>query len=510
MASPFEDSGLGEKPFFSPPARFILILFLVTAALAIRVYRIQNPLLGINANCQYRSALISRALYYEATPSVPQWKKDMAALEKKERGLYEPPIIDYLAFFSYRISGGIRLWIPRIFSIIFWFIGGFFLYKIAKKCFSAEGALFSLGIYLFLPFGILVSRSFQPDPLMIMGFMASIYTIILIYENPSPKRYIITLIVTALAILIKFKTVFPILGAFVFIGIFSQGFRSFVLKWKHWAFIGFSLIPSFLYYGYVAFVTKTLKTGGYFIPQLFVTKMFWKGWFNKIGMVTGFTIFLGALLGILLISRKYTQGLMLGLWSGYIGFCLVFTYTTYSHPYYHLQLVPIAALSVAPLGNILLKKLGGRLKSGILKTAVVCLLLIPAALSIREAKWKLNNKEFMKKAHIAQEIGEAVNHSRKTIYLADHYGSWLHYHGEFRGWIWPTHWDIQEKRLRGETIPSVEQHFKSIHGRFDNDFFIVTFLEEFEKQKDLQQFLFSNFPLFKKTKDYLIFDLRRE
>lgn len=505
----FSHPSFKTHPFFSPSARLFLVILFFFAALAIRLVRIQNPPLDVNPNCQYRAALISRALYYEATPSVPQWKKEIASLEKKERGFYEPPIVEVLAFWAYKITGGIRLWIPRLFSILFWFIGGFFLYKTAEKCVSPDGALFSLGIYLFLPFSILVSRSFQPDPLMIMGFLISVYTIIRYYEHQTGKRYIIALIITAMAVLIKFKTVFPIMGSFVFIGIFSRGFRPFLSKCKNWIFVGIGLLPSLLYYGYVILITKTLRTGGYFLPQLFLTETFWKGWLEKIQAVTGLTVFLGAVIGALLLSRKPTRGLMFGLWGGYLCFCLVFTYTTYTHPYYHLQFIPIAALSFAAAGAVLLQRLAQTFSSRFLKGAVAVLLLLPAFLAVRETSWKLKNAEFFEKARMAEEIGETVNHSRKTIYLSDRYGSWLRYHGELLGWHWPTHWDIQAKRLKGETIPSVEERFYSIYNRKNNDFFIVTFFDEFNRQKDLKNFLFGNFPLYKKADDYLIFDLRQ-
>ena len=57
--------------------------------------------------------------------------------------------------------------------------------------------------------------------------------------------------------------------------------------------------------------------------------------------------FIGAaLLGALLLSKGLARALLIGLLSGYIVFGLVFTYHIQTHSYYSLQLVPIVALAI--------------------------------------------------------------------------------------------------------------------------------------------------------------------
>ncbi len=75
-------------------------------------------------------------------------------------------MLEALVALSYRLWGE-NLAIPRIYSILFWLTGAAFLFDLACRLTHRDGAFVSLLFYLFLPFGIYASRSFQPDPLMV-------------------------------------------------------------------------------------------------------------------------------------------------------------------------------------------------------------------------------------------------------------------------------------------------------------------------------------------------------
>ncbi len=59
-----------------------------------------------------------------------------------------------------------------MYSSLFWLIGGIFLFLLACDFVSFDGAFVSTAYYLLFPYAILGSRSFQPDPLMIMLIVA--------------------------------------------------------------------------------------------------------------------------------------------------------------------------------------------------------------------------------------------------------------------------------------------------------------------------------------------------
>jgi hypothetical protein len=127
-------------------------------------------------------------------------------------------------------------------------------------------------------------------------------------------------------------------------------------------------------------------------------------------------------------------------------------------------------------------------------------------------------KEYDREVKIAEDIGEILGHSTNTLLLTTDFGRSLAYHGELSGLPWPTSSSLQERKKRGLRIPPKEELFNRnyltirTHGKYIKytpDYFIITNFEEFKKQKDLADFLNSNFPVLAKSDDYLIFDLRK-
>ena len=108
--------------------------------------------------------------------------------------------MEHLVAWAYRFAGSEQLWIPRMFSVTFWLLGGLFLYMLTSEMTSPPGALICVAFYLFAPFGIFMSRSFQPEAMMVMLFIASILTIRRYYNRPSIMRLLVAAGVTVLAI----------------------------------------------------------------------------------------------------------------------------------------------------------------------------------------------------------------------------------------------------------------------------------------------------------------------
>src|SRR5215216_2272 len=137
-------AALRKQSFLQVPILRLLALgCLFALALGLRLYSIDQPPLDFHPTRQYRSALIARGYYFEALNTAPAWKKDLANLNKQQQGILEPPIMEVVTSFAYRILGGEYLWVPRLLSTLFWLNGGIFLYLIAKKLVSAGAAMFS-------------------------------------------------------------------------------------------------------------------------------------------------------------------------------------------------------------------------------------------------------------------------------------------------------------------------------------------------------------------------------
>lgn len=533
----------------NPVSRYIVLVLLFAAALGIRFYNISDPPIDFAPIRQYQNAHIARGLFYETNDSISEGRKRIARVNMERMGfVLEPRIIENSAVLGYRLAGAEHLWIPRVLSSIFWVVGGAFLYLIAGSFFSHRVALFSTSFYLFLPYSILSSRTFQPDPLMLMMILGSIYGIMKYDEGPSRSSLFLAAVVASVAVIVKPYCVFIIFGVFFSMLVFRKGLKGAVLN-GNTLFFGFLIVlPSIIYYGY-NILTSTGFLGehakGSFLPHLYISLSFWEGWLHMIGRVTGYVAFILAIFGLFRIEQRRPRALLLGLWPGYFIFGLSAPYQIHTHSYYHMPLIPIVSLSLAPIAGMLLDREAPLLSMRIKKAFFIVLLVIglglflstrslPLKTMLSEHKSdlktlavfvginpefsKLLNGDIEKKVKIAKEIGEFVGHSTNTVFLTPYFGRVLAYHGEFAGLPWPTSNSLYARSVRGERIPNIKDDFTSEHitllyqGRFIKytpDFFIITAFDEFDNQPDLKEYLFANYPVLVRSENYLVFDMRR-
>ncbi len=496
--------------------RRIILAGLFVTAFGVRRYNIKELPLQFHPVRQYRSAFIARWYYYQGLKSLPEWKKQVAALARQREGMLEPPILEHAAALAYSLVGKERLWIPRMLSSVFWLVGGAFLYLLAKNVSSENAALLSLAFYLLLPYGVLASRSFLPDPLMVMMLVVSIYRILLYYDEPSSRRFVLGAMASALAILIKPMCLFMIVGTCISLAICRQGLGAAIKSPSLRRFAVIVLLPGLIYYAYGVATWERLRYQalGSFYPHLFLVPTYWENWFKTVDRVVGASAFIIALLGLLLFREGLPRALALGLWSGYFLFGLFFNYHIHTHDYYQLQLIPLVALSLGPFADAVLKPLSSppETRGGWCAIQVIVLVLAAgfALGSYVRAVWPPLTQIDRDPVTIAEEIGERVRHSTHTLFLSYANGQILAYHGELFGISWPWESDLQTEKRWGQPSRAVEARFNELVAKYSPEFFIVTEMGEFERRADLKNFLTKNFPVLVRSDRYLIFDLRKK
>jgi 4-amino-4-deoxy-L-arabinose transferase-like glycosyltransferase len=523
------------------------LFLLLVISFSIRLYNIDKPPLDFSPVRQYQNAHIARGIYLENQKAVPEWRKQIAKLNTERMGfVLEPRFMEYLTVLGYRFFGNEHLWIPRVLSAVFWMIGGILLF-LAVRLISSQGAAFTTtSFYLFLPYSISASRSFQPDPLMIMLVILSIYMVLKYFQSPLLLKLIIAAIVSTLALLIKPYSVFIIFGAFISVAIFRMGISKALINRDVIVFILLSIVPAASYYFHglmndTGFLRE--HTHSAFVPHLLFRPYFWKDWLTMIGRVVGYIPFAAALIGYAMTRNGTSKALLSGLWIGYIVFGIVFTFHIHTHSYYHLLLIPVVALSLglfvdrmAPFikNTITTRKkvmiIGALISAPVVVTAGAGLLDV----KLRENKEKIKmfgsivginpefysflTKDYKKEVAAAREIGKIVEHNTNTLFLTPDFGRSLAYHGEISGRPWPLSKSLKERQERKIRIPDKSEIFAARHfvirthgvyTKYTPDYFIITAFDELEKQADLKNYLTSNFSKLAESEDYLIFDLRR-
>jgi 4-amino-4-deoxy-L-arabinose transferase-like glycosyltransferase len=500
-----------ERGIEHPSSRRLLILsVLFIAAFGIRLYHINEPPLNFHATRQYRSLIIAREYYFYNLSSVPGWKKEVAHFSRRKQGMLEPPILEFLVSIGYRLLGGEHFWLPQLLSSLFWLIGGGFLYLIGKRIADADAAVFATAFYLFLPFGVIASRSFQPDPLMIMLLLGSVLGILRLYDAPSKSRLTMAAVISALAFLVKPGSVFVIVGVFMALAISREGTWRALITRTTLVFLMIALLPALMIYVYSIFTGRFLlgEAEKTLLPQLWISPFFWQSWLNNIGLTVGFVPFIAALFGVLLFRQGLPRMVMIGFWTGYVVFALVLDYNVATHNYYQLQLIPIVGLSTGPIVALAMNHVNRINSQFPWHLAAWPVLLLGLVLSIGVARSTLLNSGAERKARTEQEIGELVNHSTRTIFLASDYGVPLEYHGLLSGAAWPIASDLQWEQLAGVPVLGAAERFNAWFAKDSPEYFIVEDFREFERQPDLRQFL-SQFPVVSQNSDYLIIKLSR-
>ena len=505
-----------------PIPRLLILSFLFAASFCLRLYGIDQPPMEFHTVRQYHGALLARGFY--------EWWLTGNVRTLPPDGIIEPPILEFVASFFYLIFGRELLWIPRLFSALFWMVGGIFVYLIAKKIASPNAAVFSAFFYLFVPYSVLSSRAFMPDPLMVMFFVISIFTIVRYHEQPqSTRRLIVAAVASSLAVFVKPGICFfQIFGAFVSLSVYRQGIRRSLLSRHMVVFAVLSVLPTALYYLYGTFFAGFLQgqVQAKIVPQYILATYYWGGWLHCIEVVVGYVALIGALFGVLLLRSALPKALMIGLWTGYFLFGLVFTYHIHTQDYYSLQLIPVVALSLCPIVELVMKHLGQVSLHSYAGPIIVALSV--SVLAVGAVEHRLTISKIAEQDHAAsvyarrvaayEEIGRNANHSYRALFLTSDggdYGWPLMYHGRLSGrtWLLPSRrtderFGTYSKRLK-ERLDKYSKRLHSYSRRHSLEYFIIS-RESWkgEDYEDLRTFLTENLPMVGQEDYYVVFDLR--
>jgi hypothetical protein len=481
--------------------KICLIAMFLFAAL-IRRDEIKAP--GHLIEREYNSAIFARTFYMADNDKVEEWQKDIAFAARDQLPTLEPPLTEYLVSLIYRMAGREEIWYARYLTGLFWLIGGIFFYKTVLALVSIDTALVAVGYYLFAPWGIIISRSFQPDSLMMMMFLISLYAIVRYFEKSSWTRLILAGAITGITLFLRPLVLFTLFGVFIALSIHKKRIWFHIFDKRLAVFGLLSLIFPLAFYGYGIYVAGFLQGQASlsFRPYLLTRWEFWLGWFNNGAQVAGYAFLILAIPGFFLLRDNLTRFLVAGLAVGYFVFGLFFTFHIHTHPYYHIQLFPLIGICIAPI----LVTIANALKKTTNKywwTPVLAGLIIAIYFSARDVRNTLYTTTF-EDPRLASEIGDIVDHSSRTVYVAYHYGLPLEYYGQISGMPWPVSIDDPFYRRPDERELSIQERMDALG--FIPEYFIITHFDLFNrKHQDLKAYLETKCAIYAQTDRYLIY-----
>jgi hypothetical protein len=315
-----------------------------------------------------------------------------------------------------------------------------------------------------------------------------------------------------MAVLVKIVAVYLVGGAglaVVLSALVAEGdkrglIRRLLSSGQIWVMFLLMVIPPTAYY----LAGRPEGASGYFsqwigpLTYLIFNPSFYVRWISFLHTWLDLTVILLGLVGVL-ISTPRNRTLLLGLWIGYGIYGLTLPYQMYTHNYYHLQLIPIVALSIAPVVQTLVERLAQQVK--LWRWVFIGLFVMAITYSSWVARSVLMAEDYRSEPVYWQEMGKALPTDGKIIALTNDYGLRLLYYGWRNVGLWPSSGEQDLSELRGSS-KDFQQQFTN--RTMEYDYFLITAQGQLNKQPELSEMLSTHYPLVVKGDGYMVFDLR--
>lgn len=511
----------------------IAFIVILVFGFAVRLYKICDPPLDYHPTRQYISANIAKGMYLSHHGSAPEWQRQVARLNANAEMRLEPRYTETVVTGLYILTGGERLWLARLLGAFVWVLGAIPLTLLGTRFLRSWWVLVPPVVYLFLPFSIIGSQVFQPEPLMITAMVSSFLLIVRYFERTTWQRLFAAALVSSFAISAKPVCIFFVVLAFVSLAFARHGIIGSLRQKQYWVFGLVAVLPSLVYYLHAMSGTTDLNSQSVrsFLPGLILTLRYWLGWTDRMGRVVGLLPCLVGLIGILTCRKREQQHFLGGLYLAYLVYGLVFTHHIHTHDYYSLPFIPVVALCL-PLGLLALgswcrQVFGGRGGRHMVMAAVLLCIILPAlaagsSVALKGPRATCHfalkygggfiglHKKFVlfllpgrskvlhEHVRVMEEMGVALNHNTNTACLSDDYGKSLFYHAEIAGpFLFPN---ASVDGLTEQCLRAAETA----------DYVVVRLYESAEKQRQLRGRLEQVMPVVFAQGDCLAFDAKRK
>lgn len=496
-----------QPSFFGKPWLVnLIVIMLFVLGLGIRMVDLTDLPLDFHPTRQFLSAIKARGMYYQYARDVPEWQRELTIQQLNDADVFEPFVNETIVAGLYLLFGE-HMWIARVCSSLYWLLGGLALFSLARRIASVDGGIIALAYYLFIGFGVIASRSFQPDPLMVGLILAGLWS----FEHWNTERTwkwtIITALLSGIAIFVKTVAVFPLLGAFAFVILATRRLKQTVKDPQVWALAIITVLPTAIFMIDSLYISKTsnLSATLRFFPSFWIDPSFYVRWKNMIGNTLGFGAFLMALLGIFLAKPGRDRSLLLGLMLGYIAYGFVFSYHIVTHNYYQLPLFVFISLSLSVVGKVLFRKLTEiNNASNFVRLSVAVIILFGIGFEMWNVRVELVKKDYRTEPQFWADLGDKLGRPTPVLGLTQDYGNRLAYWGWKITEQWPTTGDQNLRELAGVAKTFDEIFTERVEGK---QYFLVTNFNQFDRQQELKDKLFNTYPIVEETSEYIIFDL---
>jgi hypothetical protein len=483
-----------------------LVLPILAVGLGCRLVRFTDWPTRFHPMLQYENAVTTRVIWLRLRGS--SLDPDEALWLSQWQGRFKaPPVLETLTALTYLAVGEERPWVAVILTTLAWFVGGWFLFDLSRRFSGSElGGLLSLGFYVLTPFGIVMSRSFQHEALMMAAGLFALWCLARFRPVESFRAAAWAGIVCGLAAAAKPGILlFVLAGGYFGLAVGVRGLRRTLFSPELWTFLVLLAVPSFAYaYFFLRGEAHQL------MPALLVQPVFYYAWSQRIAEVVSWPALIAALIGTVLAFlrggplRWFVPALLLG----YMCYALVFTYATATHNYYLAPLMLVVAIGLAPLAGAPVQSATWDRASLLIRGGVVVVVAALAVLYAWPATDRLRQENDAAFAPHYVDIGRRIGRGSTVLALTWHEGLPLSFYGWLTVHPWPDRKDKDYLKLAHGTVPPDNELLGGFIAHYQPSYFVVTRVDEFHQQPRLEKVLNAVFALYYSDDDVLIYDLR--
>jgi hypothetical protein len=487
------------------PKEFAIFLAILLLGLFLRFTDLTDAPLDYHPMRQLRGALIARRMYYEMLPH-----PDPALVQKAAESTYtierqEPPILERMVAITYLVIGGERLWVARVYAILFWIVAGLAFFTLARWMTSAVGGLAAWAYFLLLPLAVVTSRTFQPDPFMVMWIAITLVVAYRWGETRTWKWAIATGLLAGWAMLVKITAVYYLAPALIVIVLTGFGLRKALrTPWVWLAALLAMIIPAIYYLGIIGSSSSGWISGwGLGFTKMLVQPRHYITWLKYIDYLADLTMVGLGLIGVALLPKTKDRLLVLGLWAGYVLFGISFPYPITTHEYYSIMLIPVVGISLAAVGKLVVDALAKipRLWQVFVVPVILLGIAYPAWLTYTGFVGVNYRSETLAWQKMGAELPEG-----NYIGITHDYGMRIAYYGWRLVRFWPG---VNDFAMLAQRNKGYSENFEKLWEQKTSgmDYFLVTLKGELEAQPMLKTRLYENYP-YTEGSGYILFDLR--
>jgi 4-amino-4-deoxy-L-arabinose transferase-like glycosyltransferase len=371
----------------------------------------------------------------------------------------EFPILPFTAALCYKFVG-VKEWIGRVLSLIFFALSLPFFFLLVRKMFGEIAAAWALFFYGFAPLGIMASRCFMPDTPSLALSIIGLYFFQCWTEQERSRLFVVSAFCISLSILIKATSIviaaplICLLFQHLKIPPFRLGavFRRFAV----WLFAAIALIPSAIWYSHAYQISLQ------FYPHHFFgaggVQIMHAAWYSKIAklLITSTLTPLLFLLGGIgaFITRSQSRWRAFHWWLAAMALFMVIVGYGNRHQWYQLPFVAIFAAFAGGACSSLSAKIANR--------ALTTWLSVLIALSFVASSGFYARGFYQATAAPLRDAGlelKAVAPANALIVASDNGDPTLLYYAERRGWHFMEKDGIYDGEPRDSTqaIADLEQ-----------------------------------------------------